>query len=137
MKRLLTFTKNRLANRPHRPRDPVLRKYMKDLGFEWPEPEHPEDSETGDTEDESEDWEESGDEDEEEEDEKCREEENKEPTTGPLGSKGFGSVEEKTEKECETKKGGEGILYSDCSKLTNCFGMVYAYIPRVHDVPHF
>ena len=34
-----------------------------------------------------------------------------EPMTGPLGSKGFGSIEEKTEKkECEAKKGGEGIL---------------------------
>ena len=39
LKRLLTFTKNRLANRPHRPRDPMLRQLMEDLGFTWPDDE--------------------------------------------------------------------------------------------------
>ena len=44
LKRLLSFTKNRLANRPNRPRDPLLRGYLASLGFVWPEPE--EDSES-------------------------------------------------------------------------------------------
>ena len=39
LKRLLSFTKNRLANRPHRPRDPALRDFLSSIGFEWPEPE--------------------------------------------------------------------------------------------------
>ena len=39
LKRLLTFTKNRLANRPHKPRDPMLRQLMADLGFTWPDDE--------------------------------------------------------------------------------------------------
>ena len=38
MKRLLTFAKNRLANRPNRPRDPMLRSFMSDIGVFWPEP---------------------------------------------------------------------------------------------------
>lgn len=38
LKRLLTFTKNRLCNRPHRPRDPLLRAYMDSIGVTWPEP---------------------------------------------------------------------------------------------------
>ena len=35
LKRLLSFTKNRLANRPHQPRDPALRDYLASIGFEW------------------------------------------------------------------------------------------------------
>ena len=38
LKRLLTFTKNRLCNRPHRPRDPLLRDYMTAIGYTWPDP---------------------------------------------------------------------------------------------------
>ena len=48
LKRLLSFTKNRLANRPHRPRDPVLRDFLCSIGFEWPEPEQSGDGEGGD-----------------------------------------------------------------------------------------
>lgn len=39
LRRCLSFIKNRLANRPNRPRDPILRKLLLELGFEWPEPE--------------------------------------------------------------------------------------------------
>lgn len=35
---MLTFTKNRLCNRPNRPRDPILRDYMTAIGVTWPEP---------------------------------------------------------------------------------------------------
>ena len=37
LKRLLTFTRNRLASRPNRPRDPILRDYMSSIGVHWPE----------------------------------------------------------------------------------------------------
>lgn len=37
LKRLLTFTRNRLACRPNRPRDPMLRDYMSSIGVHWPE----------------------------------------------------------------------------------------------------
>lgn len=39
MKRLLSFCKNRLINRPHCPRDPCLKSFLKSIGVEWPEPE--------------------------------------------------------------------------------------------------
>ena len=42
LKRLLTFAKNRLANRPNRPRDPMLRSFMSAIGVFWPEPDTPE-----------------------------------------------------------------------------------------------
>lgn len=35
---MLTFTKNRLCNRPNRPRDPILRDYMAAIGYTWPDP---------------------------------------------------------------------------------------------------
>ena len=62
LKRLLTFTKNRLCNRPHRPRDPMLRAYMDSIGVTWPEPprarpgesDEESDSSSGDVEEESE-----------------------------------------------------------------------------------
>ena len=37
LKRLLSFTKNRLVNRPNRPRDKALRDFMSAIGVEWPE----------------------------------------------------------------------------------------------------
>ena len=37
LRRCLSFTQNRLVNRPHRPLDPMLRTYLSKLGFEWPE----------------------------------------------------------------------------------------------------
>lgn len=33
----MSFTKARLATRPHRPRDGILRAYMTEIGVEWPE----------------------------------------------------------------------------------------------------
>ena len=57
LRRCLSFTQNRLANRPHRPRDPMLRKFLSELGYEWPEAdakneeESPEDEEDGEGED--------------------------------------------------------------------------------------
>ena len=43
LKRLLSFSKNRVAGRPHRPRDPTLREFMSFIGIEWPdEPDEPE-----------------------------------------------------------------------------------------------
>ena len=36
LKRLLSFTKNRLVNRPNRPRDPQLRELMTAIGVDWP-----------------------------------------------------------------------------------------------------
>ena len=47
LKRLLTFTKNRLANRPNRPRDPILRSYMDAIGITWPELEQEPGDESG------------------------------------------------------------------------------------------
>ena len=44
LKRLRTFAKNRLANRPNRPRDPMLRSFMA-IGIDWPEPDTPEQAE--------------------------------------------------------------------------------------------
>ena len=32
----MSFTKNRLCNRPHRPRDPILRDYLAAIGVTWP-----------------------------------------------------------------------------------------------------
>ena len=57
LKRLLSFTKNRIANRPHRPRDPDLREIMDAIGVYWPEPQEPEPE---DEEEEEEVWEEDG-----------------------------------------------------------------------------
>ena len=34
---MLSFVKNRVANRPHRPRDPQLRELMREMGIEWPQ----------------------------------------------------------------------------------------------------
>lgn len=42
LKRLLSFAKNCIANRPHRPRDPDLRDIMDAIGVIWPEPQEPE-----------------------------------------------------------------------------------------------
>ena len=42
LKRLLSFTKNRIANRLHRPRDPDLREIMDAIGVVGPEPQEPE-----------------------------------------------------------------------------------------------
>ena len=45
----MSFTKNRLCNRPHRPRDPILRDYLTAIGVTWPER-----AKTGESDDESE-----------------------------------------------------------------------------------
>ena len=37
LRRCLTFISNRLANRPNRPRDKILRGLLSDLGIHWPE----------------------------------------------------------------------------------------------------
>ncbi len=42
LRRMLSFTNNRLINRPNRPRCPTLIRYCREIGFEWPEPEEPE-----------------------------------------------------------------------------------------------
>lgn len=39
LRRMLTFTTNRLINRPNRPRCKALAKYCKDIGYEWPDKE--------------------------------------------------------------------------------------------------
>jgi len=55
LKRLLTFAKNRLANRPNRPRDPMLRSFMSAIGVDWPEQAERDESESStDVEEESE-----------------------------------------------------------------------------------
>ena len=45
LKRLLSWTKNRLVNRPNRPRDPALRSFMAGIGVEWPDQETDEEGE--------------------------------------------------------------------------------------------
>ena len=35
---MLSYMRNRLANRPHRPRDPLVRSLMAEVGITWPEP---------------------------------------------------------------------------------------------------
>lgn len=52
LRRCLSFINNRLANRPNRPRDRILRNLMKALGVEWPEPEPEEEEEELDDNDE-------------------------------------------------------------------------------------
>ena len=39
LRRMLSFTNNRLCNRPSPPRCEILKKYLNDIGFTWPEPE--------------------------------------------------------------------------------------------------
>ena len=51
LKRLLSFTKNRLVNRPNRPRDKALRDFMSAIGVEWPE--NDEQSDDGESQEES------------------------------------------------------------------------------------
>lgn len=64
MKRLLSFTKNRLVNRPNAPRDPVLRAFLAEVGITWPDPEtEQEDGQEEDSEEEAEESEEETDED--------------------------------------------------------------------------
>lgn len=62
LRRCLTFTKNRLVNRPNKPRDPILRKFVEDLGYFWDdadEEEGEEDEEDGEKDsDVEEEWEE-------------------------------------------------------------------------------
>eukprot|EP00435_Cladocopium_sp_Y103_P055332 s15_g18.t1 len=70
LKRLVSFTKNRLVNRPNRPRDPELRKFMSSIGVFWPDQETDDEEEGEDSEEE-----EGGDEDSEEETETGSEEE--------------------------------------------------------------
>lgn len=48
IRRCLTFTKNRLVNRPNKPRDPIIAKYLSDIGFNWPD-DAPEESEDGES----------------------------------------------------------------------------------------
>ena len=115
LKRLLTFTRNRLANRPHRPRDAILRTYMKDLGFEWPEPEGPEgDEESSGFDETEEDEEETDDEELEEEEEEKKENEGEEHKTNHAESmEGTGVRKETLENQKEggdIKAGGEGTL---------------------------
>ena len=50
LRRMLSFTNNRLINRPNRPRCPTLIRYCKEIGFEWPEPEEPEPEQPQETE---------------------------------------------------------------------------------------
>lgn len=72
LKRCLSFTANRLVNRPNPPKDKILRAYLSDLGYHWPEPVHEEEGgEDGNGEEEEEEEEEGeeGEEEVEEEDE--------------------------------------------------------------------
>lgn len=112
LKRLLTFTKNRLANRPHRPRDEILRSYMKDLGFEWPEPEGSEGDEESLDESEEDEEETEDDSEEEEEQEKIKESKEENKTTHGESMEGTGIRKEAVENQKEggdTGTGGEGI----------------------------
>lgn len=54
LKRMLSFTSNRLINRPNRPRDKKLLKYLKDIGYEWPEDDGDNEGEHGGDEDDAE-----------------------------------------------------------------------------------
>ena len=68
LKRLVSFTKNRLVNRPNRPRDPMIREFLKEIGVEWPELEsEAEGEDQEDSEEEEDESEEETDEEEEEE----------------------------------------------------------------------
>ena len=51
IRRCLTFTKNRLANRPHKPRDPIILKYLADIGICWPDDAEEEEEEQEEQED--------------------------------------------------------------------------------------
>ena len=52
LRRLLSFLKNRVANRPHRPRDPELRELMALVGITW-EDESDSDSQSSSSDEES------------------------------------------------------------------------------------
>lgn len=52
LKRLVSFCKNRLVNRPNRPRDPMLRSFMGEIGVQWAESESSDGEDTEEEEDE-------------------------------------------------------------------------------------
>ncbi len=63
---MLSFVNNRVLNRPHRPRCPILVKFCKEIGYEWPDLPEPDlepneenqDGEIGEEGDEEEVWDE-------------------------------------------------------------------------------
>ena len=48
---MLSFTSNRLINRPNKPRDGKLLQFLKDIGYEWPQDADEEDTQGDENED--------------------------------------------------------------------------------------
>ena len=97
----MSFCKNRLVNRPNRPRDPDILAFLKSIGVEWPE------SDGSEGEDEGEDEES---EEEEAEDEEEREEEGEEEmTTGLTTDFHALSLGEDGDGKSKTEGGGRGV----------------------------
>ena len=121
LKRCLSFTANRLANRPNAPKDALLRKYLADLGFEWPEPEGEEEAEGEGEEEEGEEEEGEEEEAEEEGEEEEAEEEDEEEEAEEEGEEEeeVGQEEAEEEKVVEDMGTGENLFGGlGCEGLT-------------------
>ena len=112
----MSFTKNRLVNRPNRPRDPAIRTFLKNIGIEWPEEEVQDEQEEeseeegGETEDETDD----------EEDEE---------------NEGLPALE--APRVESTGNGGE---HDGGEELFSCFigtGMCWAFVKNIHQTGTF